>query len=84
MAHAFRRVLATNLYRIGVPARIIQAILRHSNVSTTLAFYVKTSGADAAAAMDRLEKVRQRLGNAEDLNCPTSALESETEEWVSG
>jgi integrase len=58
--HAFRRGLATNLYRIGVPARTIQAILRHSNVSTTLAFYVKTSGADAVAAMERLEK---EMGN---------------------
>ena len=51
---------ATNLYRIGVSARTIQAILRHSNVSTTLAFYVKTSGADAVAAMERLEK---EMGN---------------------
>jgi len=58
--HAFRRGLATNLYRIGVSARTIQAILRHSNVSTTLAFYVKTSGADAVAAMERLEK---EMGN---------------------
>ena len=58
--HAFRRGLATNLHRIGVPARTIQAILRHSNVSTTLAFYVKTSGADAVAAMERLER---ELGN---------------------
>ena len=58
--HAFRRGLATNLYRIGVPARTIQAILRHSNVSTTLAFYVKTSEADAVAALERLEK---EMGN---------------------
>ena len=58
--HAFRRGLATNLYRIGVSARTIQAILRHSNVSTTLAFYVKTSGSDSVAAMERLEK---EMGN---------------------
>lgn len=58
--HAFRRGLATNLHGIGVPARTIQAILRHSNVSTTLAFYVKTSDADAVAAMARLER---ELGN---------------------
>lgn len=36
--HAFRRGSATNLYRLGVPERTIQAILRHANVSTTLAF----------------------------------------------
>jgi integrase len=58
--HAFRRSLATNLYRIGVSARTIQAILRHSNVSTTLAYYVKTSEADSVAAMERLEK---EMGN---------------------
>src|SRR5207244_6819113 len=33
--HAFRRGLATNLYRLGVPEKTIQAILRHSNLSTT-------------------------------------------------
>jgi len=58
--HAFRRGLATNLYRLDVSARTIQAILRHSNVSTTLAFYVKTSGADVVAAMERLGK---EMGN---------------------
>ena len=58
--HSFRRGLATNLYRIGVSARTIQAILRHSNVSTTLNFYIKTSGADAVAAMERLER---EMGN---------------------
>ncbi len=58
--HAFRRGLATNLHRIGVPPRTIQAILRHSNISTTLAFYVKTVTADAVAAMELLEK---EMGN---------------------
>jgi integrase len=58
--HPFRRGLATNLHRLGVPPRTIQAILRHSNVSTTLSFYVKTSSADAYAAMQRLEK---EMGN---------------------
>jgi integrase len=56
MGGSFRRGVATNLYRIGVSARTIQAILRHSNVTTTLSFYVKTSGADAVAAMERLER----------------------------
>jgi len=54
--HAFRRGLATNLYRIGVPERTIQAILRHANVSTTLAFYVKPVSSDSHAAMAKLEK----------------------------
>jgi len=53
--HSFRRGLATNLNRIGVDVRTIQAILRHSNVTTTLGFYVKTSSADSVAALRRLE-----------------------------
>ena len=31
--HAFRRGLATNLYRLGVLDKTIQAILRHANLS---------------------------------------------------
>lgn len=53
--HAFRRGLATNLHRLGVPAEIIQRILRHSNVAVTQACYIKTVSADAQAAMGKLE-----------------------------
>jgi integrase len=38
---AFRRELGSNLYALGVPDKIFQRILRHANVSTTLAYYVK-------------------------------------------
>ena len=55
--HAFRRGLATNLFRLGVPERTIQAVLRHANVVTTLRFYVRPSTADARIAMNRLEEV---------------------------
>jgi integrase len=55
--HAFRRGLATNLYRLGVPDKTIQAILRHANLSTTMNSYVKTVTADAADAMKRLELI---------------------------
>src|SRR5260370_26587866 len=34
--HAFRRGLATNLHRLGVSDKVIQQILRHANVSTTM------------------------------------------------
>jgi integrase len=53
--HAFRRGLATNLHRLGVPDKTIQAILRHSNVAVTQACYIKTSNADAVEAMLTLE-----------------------------
>ena len=55
--HAFRRGLATNLHRLGVPDKAIQAILRHANISTTLNNYIKSVPADAVAAMRSLEEV---------------------------
>lgn len=53
--HAFRRGLATNLHRLGVADKVIQAILRHSNVAVTQACYTRTAGADAIEAMRSLE-----------------------------
>lgn len=53
--HAFRRGLASNLHRLGVADKVIQAILRHSNVAVTQACYIKTAGADAIEAMRSLE-----------------------------
>ncbi len=55
--HGFRRGLATNLHRLGVPEKTIQAILRHANVSTTQTCYIKTAHEDARAAMNKLESV---------------------------
>src|SRR5579864_8372781 len=55
--HAFRRGLATNLYRLGVKDKVIQAILRHSNLSTTMNVYVKSVSLDAKAAMQSLGKI---------------------------
>ena len=53
--HAFRRGLATNLHRLGISDKIIQQILRHANVTTTINIYVKTVSRDATAAMKALE-----------------------------
>jgi len=53
--HSFRRGLGTNLYRLGVPDKVIQAILRHANVNTTLTFYVKPPAADSVTAMKKLQ-----------------------------
>jgi integrase len=54
--HAFRRGLASNLYRLGVPDKHVQAILRHANVNTTMKHYVRTSSQDSIEAMARLEQ----------------------------
>ncbi|MGA8308571.1 MAG: site-specific integrase, partial [Terriglobales bacterium] len=53
--HAFRRGLATNLYRLGVPDKTIQAILRHADVNTTMKCYVKTTRPDVKAGMEKFE-----------------------------
>jgi integrase len=52
--HCFRRSLASNLYALGVKPKVIQAILRHSNIATTLSFYVETPEAESREAMDKL------------------------------
>jgi len=41
LAHAFRLGLATNLNRLGVRDKTIQAILRHPNVTTMQTYYIK-------------------------------------------
>lgn len=41
--HALRHTAATNLIRSGVPLHIVQAILNHSDISTTMR-YVKVGG----------------------------------------
>jgi len=53
--HACRRGLGSNLNRLGVSDVVIQRILRHANVSTTMAFYVKSSSDDVRRAMTKLE-----------------------------
>ena len=52
--HGFRRGLASNLNRLGVDDSVIQAILRHSDVSVTQRCYIKTTRPDAIAAMRQL------------------------------
>jgi integrase len=49
--HAARRGLGTNLYRLGVPPLVIQRILRHSNVSTTMGYYILPIGDDVRKGM---------------------------------
>jgi integrase len=57
--HAATRGLGTNLYYLGVPDKTIQAILRHSNVSITLGYYVKTASPEVIAGMNKLEDAAQ-------------------------
>jgi integrase len=53
--HSFRRGLASNLYGLGVQPKIIQAILRHSDIGTTLAYYVAIPDSESRAALQKLD-----------------------------
>lgn len=61
--HAFRRGLATNLHRLGVPDKTIQRILRHSNVAVTQGCYIKIADSDAAVAMRQFERSLEHAPN---------------------
>ena len=64
--HACRRGLATNLHRLGVSDKVIQAILRHSDVAVTQRCYIKTAISDAREAMALLE-CATKGGNAAEV-----------------
>ncbi len=73
--HAFRRGLATNLHRLGVPDKTIQVILRHANVSVTQSCYIKTASADALIAMQSLEHAtNMQLERARAADVPHGRL----------
>jgi len=71
--HAFRRGLATNLYSLGVSDKVIQGILRHAQVSTTMNLYVKGVPKEAVAAMDLLQRTCSNLA-VNQLSGETSKL----------
>ena len=54
--HSFRRGLGTNLYRLGVPPKVIQEILRHADVSTTERNYIVVDRTETKRAMKKLER----------------------------
>jgi hypothetical protein len=51
-----RRGVGTNLYHLGVPDKVIQRILRHSNVNITMDYYVKQVDAEVLSANAKLEQ----------------------------
>jgi integrase len=62
--HALRRGLGTNLHDLGVQDKTIQAILRHSNVSVTQSYYIKTRQKAGVDAMKKLSAALLKLGKA--------------------
>jgi integrase len=53
--HSFRRGLASNLYSLGVAPKVIQAMLRHGDIGTTLQYYVQTQTEESRDALDQIE-----------------------------
>jgi integrase len=53
--HCYRRSLASNLYSLGAKPKIIQAILRHSDIATTLGYYVEVPEHETLEALKSLE-----------------------------
>jgi integrase len=74
--HAARRGLGSNLYRLGVPDMVIQRILRHSNVSTTATYYIKTAAGDVRNAMTMLETHITAAGRSKKETIEASELNS--------
>lgn len=72
--HPFRRGLATNLYALGVQDKVIQQILRHSNVSTTQRHYIKTSSQDAQRGMKKLERLVTKFVTKRSPRTPKNNL----------
>ncbi|MCH6553703.1 MAG: tyrosine-type recombinase/integrase [Acidobacteria bacterium] len=66
--HAFRRGLATNLIALGVGPKTVQAILRHSNVQTTLNLYAKSIPEQAVRAMRNLEELFTQCSPTQTVN----------------
>jgi integrase len=66
--HAYRRGLATNLHELGVPDKVIQAILRHEDVSTTQRSYIKTVPQVVTNAMKRLEARIVRAADVQQVS----------------
>ena len=52
--HALRRGLASNLYALKVPPRVIQSILRHASMAMTMQFYVQAETDAARTALTEL------------------------------
>lgn len=53
--HAFRRGLASNLYALGIAPKVIQAIMRHAGLATTLAFYTVVPENESRKALAELQ-----------------------------
>lgn len=76
--HAGRRGLGSNLYRLGIHELVIQKILRHSNVSTTTSYYIKSTASDVAEAMKQFEQNVAEKSEAQNLPATDRTLKPDS------
>jgi integrase len=76
--HSARRGLGSNLYRLGVHDKVIQKILRYSNVATTTTYYIKSTAGDVTDAMQQLEQNIAEKLEAQNLRGSNGALKTGT------
>ena len=55
--HDLRRSCATELLRRGVSPKVVQKMLGHASIQTTMAHYVGVNDKDLRDAVKRLEKI---------------------------
>jgi integrase len=69
--HAFRRGLASNLYAMGAPDKVVQRILRHSKPHVTKEHYIKVFDRTVVEAVDKMqaqiEELRKAKGDRQQL-----------------
>jgi len=69
--HAFRRGLASNLYAMGAPDKVVQRILRHSTPHVTKEHYIKVFDRTMVEAVERMqahiEELRKAKGDRQQL-----------------
>jgi integrase len=56
--HAFRRGLASNLYEMGAPDKVVQRVLRHSKPHVTKERYIKVFD---RTVLEAVQKIQARI-----------------------
>ncbi len=77
--HAARRGLGTNLYHLGVSDKVIQRILRHSNVAVTTSYYIKSLDEDVKNAMGKFEENFEKETAAQALRDSVRTLKPDSD-----
>ena len=63
---AFRRGLASNLYAMGAPDKVVQRILRHSKPHVTKEHYIKVFDRTMVEAVERMQAQIEELRRAKE------------------